>query len=293
MEDSRQSTVLFADVSGSTQLYQAAGDTTAHGAISGYLELMRKAVEGARGRVVKTIGDEVMALFPSADAAVAAAATMLGAVDALPAVGASKLGLRVGLQAGPVIQHGEDVFGDTVNLASRLVEQAIKGQIITTEETAQLLNPVYRMFTRKLYSIQVKGKADGIALCEVLWFASGERTAFDGFRPRVRTSGLLRLKYLGQETVRRRENESVTLGRESGCGLTVADHLASRRHCTIERRQDKWVLKDHSSNGTFVTVEGDAEIMLQREEMMLRRSGWISLGHPRAEGGEAVEYTCA
>src|SRR3989442_6544028 len=88
MEDSRQSTVLFADVSGSTQLYQVAGDTTAHGAISGCLELMRKAVEGARGRVVKTIGDEVMALFPSADAAVAAAATMLRAVDALPAGGA-------------------------------------------------------------------------------------------------------------------------------------------------------------------------------------------------------------
>src|SRR6266480_2242886 len=265
MEDSRQSTVLFADVSGSTQLYQVAGDTTAHGAISGCLELMRKAVEGARGRVVKTIGDEVMALFPSADAAVAAAATMLGAVDALPAVGGSKLGLRVGLQAGAVIQRGEDVFGDTVNLASRLVEQAIKGQIITTEETAQLLNPVYRMFTRKLYSIQLKGKTEGVALCEVLWFASGERTAFDGFRPRVRTSGVLRLKYLGQETVRRREGESITLGRESGCGLTVADHLASRRHCTIERRQ----------------------------EMMLRRSGWISLGHPRAEGGEAVEYSCA
>src|SRR3989442_1152641 len=214
MEDSRQSTVLFADVSGSTQLYQVAGDTTAHGAISGCVELMRKAVEAARGRVVKTIGDEVMALFPSADAAVAAAATMLGAVEALPAVGGSKLGLRVGLQAGAVIQHGEDVFGDTVNLASRLVEQANKGQIITTEETAQLLNPVYRMFTRKLYSIQVKGKAEGIALCEVLWFASGERTAFDGFRPRVRTSGVLRLKYLGQETVRRRENESVTLGRQ-------------------------------------------------------------------------------
>src|SRR2546421_10930 len=205
MEDSRQSTVLFADVSGSTQLYQVAGDTTAHGAISGCLELMRKAVEAARGRVVKTMGDEVMALFP----------------------------------------------------------------------------------------IQLKGKAEGVALCEVLWFASGERTAFDGFRPRVRTSGLLRLKYLGQETVRRRESESVTLGRESGCGLTVADHLASRRHCTIERRQDKWGLKDHSSNGTFVTVEGDAEIMLQREEMMLRRSGWIPPGHPPAEGGGAVEYACA
>ena len=291
MEDSRKNTVLFADVSGSTQLYQAAGDATAHGAITGCLDVMRKAVEAARGRVVKTVGDEVMALFSSADAAVAAATTMLGAVEALPAVGGSKLGLRVGLQAGPVIQRGEDVFGDTVNLASRLVEQAIKGQIITTEETAQLLNPAHRMFTRELYSIQVKGKAEGVALCEVLWFASGERTEF-GFRPRARPAALLRLKYLGQETVRRREKESITLGRESGCGLTVADHLASRRHCTIERRQDKWVLKDHSSNGTFVTAEGDLEIMLQREELMLRRRGWISLGHPRAEGGEAVEYFC-
>src|SRR3989441_11542108 len=197
---------------------------------------------------------------------------MLGAVDALPAVGGSKLGLRVGLQAGPVIQRGEDVFGDTVNLASRLVEQAIKGQIITTEETAQLLNPVYRMFTRKLYSIQLKGKAEGVALCEVLWFASGERTAFDGFRPRVRNAGVLRLTYLGQETVRRREGEPITLGRESGCGLTVADHLASRRHCTIERPQDKWVLKEPSSHGPLVTVEGDAENLLQRAEMILRRT---------------------
>src|SRR2546427_10397322 len=99
MEDSRQSTVLFADVSGSTQLYQVAGDTTAHGAISGCLELMRKAVEAARGRAVKTIGDEVVALFPRADAAVAAAPKMLGAVDALPVVCCGQPRLRARLPA--------------------------------------------------------------------------------------------------------------------------------------------------------------------------------------------------
>src|SRR2546422_11166182 len=113
MEDSRQSTVLFADVSGSTQLYQAAGDTTAHGAIAGCLDVMRKAVEGARGRVVKTIGDEVMALFPSADAAVAAAATMLGAGEALPAGGGSEPGRRVRLPAGAAVPHGDGGVGDT------------------------------------------------------------------------------------------------------------------------------------------------------------------------------------
>src|SRR2546425_11994961 len=98
MEDSRQNTVLFADVSGSTQLYEAAGDTTAHGAIAGCLDVMRKAVEGARGRVVKTIGDEEMALFPSADAAAAGAATMLGAVEALPAGGGRARGGGVALE---------------------------------------------------------------------------------------------------------------------------------------------------------------------------------------------------
>src|SRR2546428_3240548 len=118
MEDSRQSTVLFADVSGSTQLYQVAGDTTAHGAISGCLELMRKAVEAARGRVVKTMGDEVMALFPSADAAVAAAATMLGAVDALPAGGAGKPRPRVGPPAGPGVPAGGGGVGGTRKLPS-------------------------------------------------------------------------------------------------------------------------------------------------------------------------------
>src|SRR2546423_7189059 len=112
MEDSRQSTVLFADVSGSTQLYQVAGDTTAHGAISGCLEVMRKAVEAARGRVVKTMGDEVMALFPSADAAVAAAATMLGAVDALPAAGASQLALPPRLQPRPGVPRRADAVCD-------------------------------------------------------------------------------------------------------------------------------------------------------------------------------------
>src|SRR3989442_14174411 len=100
MEDSRQNTVLFADVSGSTQLYEAAGDTTAHGAITGCLDVMRKAVESARGRVVKAIGDEVMALFPSADGAGAAGAPMLGAVDGAPAVRASRRGVRRGRGGG-------------------------------------------------------------------------------------------------------------------------------------------------------------------------------------------------
>ena len=76
------------------------------------------------------------------------------------------------------------------------------------------------------------------------------------------------------------------------CQLVIADHKASRQHCTIERRQDKFMLRDHSTNGTFVTVDGELEVVLQREEFQLRKRGWIALGQSRGDTREVVEFFC-
>jgi class 3 adenylate cyclase len=292
METERQTTVLFADISGSTKLYETAGDAKALETIGQCIDRMGKAAESTGGRVVKTIGDEVMVLFSTPDAAASAASEMHAAIESLPPVGGNKLGVRIGFHAGPVIQRDNDVFGETVNLASRLVEQAQKGQIITSEETAAQLSPAFRSFTRKLYSIQVKGKSDEIALCEIVWRTGGDVTSYTGPQPARAAPSVLKLKYRGQEITRRRENDSLTIGREESNGLQVHDPKASRLHCTIERRQDKWVLKDHSTNGTFVTVEGDREIVLQREELILRKHGWIAFGQSRAQTEEVAEYFC-
>ena len=121
MDHARQVTVLFADVSGSTKLYESEGDKAATEAIARCVDQLRKTVESSGGRVVKTIGDEVMAVFPTPDAAAFAASNMQYAIDALPLVGATKLGVRIGFHCGPVIQSDNDIFGDTVNLAARLV----------------------------------------------------------------------------------------------------------------------------------------------------------------------------
>jgi adenylate cyclase len=290
---SRETTVLFADVAGSTKLYETVGDATAHEAIARCLEKLREAAEMSGGRLVKTIGDEVMVLFPRPDAAAMAAARMQTAMEELPAVGQTKLGLRVGFNAGPVIQRDNDVFGDTVNLASRLVDQATKGQIITSAETAAQLGPLYRGSIRQLYAIQVKGKSEDVALAEIVWKFDQNTTKFAGAAPPSQAGRtVLRLKYLGKETVRRRETESISMGRDADCGLAVLDERASRRHCTIERRSDKWILKDHSTNGTWVTAEGEAEILLKREEYMLGKHGWIAFGQARADAAEVVEYFC-
>src|SRR2546426_7340528 len=185
MEESRQTTVLFADVSGSTKLYETAGDAAALTAIGRCIEHMRKAAESTGGRVVKTIGDEIMALFPSPDAAAGAASEMHATIEQLPEVGGAKLRVRGGFHSGPVIQREDEVFGDTVNMAARLVEQAGKGQIIISHETAELFSPAVRMFTPPLYSIQGESKAGEVLLCGGMWGPGEGRPTLAGYPPQA------------------------------------------------------------------------------------------------------------
>jgi len=291
--ESRQTTVLFANVTGSTKLYEAAGDALAAEAIGRCLEKLRLSAEATGGRVVKTMGDLVMALFSNPDAAASAAARMQVAIESLPALGDIKLGVRIGFHAGRVIQGNNDIHGDTVNVAYQLHEQAKSGQVLTSDETASLLTQLLRNSTRLLYSVSVKGKAGDVALCELVWRQSPDITDLPAAMsvqctPLVR----LRLSYLGRDIARRRGGESLMIGRDAACELVVADTKASRQHCTIERRQDKFVLRDHSTNGTFVTVVDEMEVVLLREEFPLRKHGCIAFGQPRASTSDIVEYFC-
>jgi adenylate cyclase len=287
----RLGTVLFADVSGSTSLYETAGDSAALEAISTCLGAARAATEAWGGRVVKTIGDEVMSMFPGPDAAANAAADIQVRIDALPALAGKKLGVRIGFHHGPVLQRDDDVFGDTVNLAARLVSQAKKGEIILSTDTAGLLGPVFRTMVRQLHAITVKGKAEEIGLVELIWKRDADATVFAGVQNRGRMARqALRLQYRGGELPQRRDTESISIGRDPASGLVVHDEMASRQHCTIERRQEQFVLRDHSTNGTYVSFDGDVEITVRRSEVSLRRHGWISFGQPRKPGVEVVEF---
>jgi adenylate cyclase len=293
MGSGRQTTVLFAGVTGSAELFQAVGDVRAADAITRCLDAFRHAAAESGGRVVKTMGEEIMALFPTANSAADAAARMQGAIESLLEMGGAPLGARIAFHAGPVLQHDNDIFGDSVNIAARLVEQATKGQVLTTAETVALLGAGLRNSTRRLYDITVRGKEEQIALCEYLWQKSPDITDFSALSSVLKAPRAgLRLRYRGKDVIRRRREESITIGRDSTCLLVVADVKASRQHCVIERRGQKFILRDHSTNGTYVAVEGEEEIILRREEFTLRRHGWIAFGQPRAETPDVVEYFC-
>src|SRR5690349_10864168 len=282
-------TVLFADVSDSTQLYESAGDAAAAKAIAHCMQALREVTEASGGEVIKEIGDEVMTLFPDPDTAAAAATRMHLAVEALPLVGATRLALRIGFHTGPVIRRDDDLFGDSVNIASRIAGQASRGQILTSEQTVALLAPVLRGMSRTLYSVEVKGKSETVALCELVWRQSPDVTDMAGSAANV-SIGRLWLKQRGVEV--KGWDSIVRIGRDKECEVVVTGENASRRHCTIERRRDKFVLRDHSTNGTYVAIEGEAEIVLHREDYIMRGHGWIACGEPRAQTDDAIEYYC-
>ena len=283
-------TVLFADVSGSTRLYDALGDTQAKAMVDECIGIMRAVVAQYGGRVVKTIGDEVMCVLPYADTGLLAATDMQTKVTALPVVCSVKRAIRVGFHFGPVIEENNDVFGDTVNLAARMAGLAKGQQIMTTLATVQHMAPLLRASTRRIAALAVKGKGDEVEVCEVIWQASEELTMATPSTTSAARSVELSLRYAGAAIGLCRTNHTIVVGRDATCQVVVPDRMASRQHARIERRRDKFILIDQSTNGTFVEFDGEAEIVLRREEVMLRSKGRITLGHSVSGSPEETIY---
>jgi adenylate cyclase len=283
--------VLFADVSGSTKLYEALGDTQAKVLIDEALSGMKGVTERHRGRVIKTIGDELMCVFPDAERGFLAATDMQTLVNALAVMKGVKRMIRVGFHAGPVIEEKGDVFGDTVNVAARMAGIAKGMQIMTTRTTVDALPAALRASTRPIFALAVKGKADDLAVCEVLWQEGDDLTMAAGSTAaEIRFE--LELRHGAKEIVLGSEIKAAAIGRDAACDIVIADPKASRTHARIERRRDKFFLTDQSTNGTYVTFSGEPEIVLRREEVMLRRSGRITFGHSGADGtGDSVEFS--
>ncbi|HEY5862711.1 MAG TPA: adenylate/guanylate cyclase domain-containing protein [Casimicrobiaceae bacterium] len=288
----RMLAVLFADVSGSTRLYETLGNAQALVAVARCLDLVTGVSEGHGGRLIKTIGDEAMTVFPSADDCTEAAAEIQGKLAELPPAGGARLAMRVGYHYGLAIEADGDVFGDSVNVAARMVALAKGGQVITSAETAAALSPWLRSRLREIDSLTVKGKSQEMGIFELVWQESAEELTALSTRPKT-APAKIRLAHGAREFEVTDGQSTVTLGRDPGSDVVVTDKMASRMHARIERRRDKFVVVDQSSNGTYVTVEGEREILLRREELILRGKGHITFGHANAAGaGEVLRFQC-
>lgn len=275
--------VLFADVVGSTELYEALGDLKARDTISRCLDIMKGATEQNAGKVIKTIGDEVMATFPTADDALNAAREMQSAIgkgDVLAGEGVP-LAIRVGCDFGKVLPGERDVFGATVHTANRMTSQAKASQIVTTANMVDHLSPEWRTSVRQIDVAHVKGKSGEIALFEVLWQKDDVTSMLPTISwgdDRRRATSRLRVLYQGQELILADNQQQITIGRSDDNDLVVKGNLISRTHCRIEMSKDKFILVDQSTNGTFVVTRHREELFVRRDTMQLSGEGVIGLG---------------
>jgi adenylate cyclase len=277
--------VLFADISESTRLYQRLGDTAARAIVGESLALISSVLERHQGRLVKTIGDEVMCVFPSADLAVLAASEMQTAVAAAQP-GNHPVAIHIGLHHGPVLVEEDDVFGDTVNVAAYLTAVASGDQILTTEATENCLSDALKSCVRPIFHTLLKGATEETRVYQVLWRTDNIALTDVNLRSGKiipGDTGSLVLS-LGEERVRVDQwRIGVVVGRSKECDLVVADKFASRKHFTIRLVRTHFYLYDHSINGTFVSLESGEEVHVLRRELLLDGSGQICVGHSRGE----------
>lgn len=289
--------ILFADVSGSTRLFEILGDATARVKVSEILDILTGVTKEHNGTVIKTIGDEIMCTFPSADDAATAACNMHEALleDVTEGAGIDHptIAIRVGLHYGPAILEGGDVFGDAVNVAARMTAQSKGGQIITTQSTVEKLAPMLRASTRFVDRAPIKGKKEEIDIYEIIWQEEDVTRMATGLlvedaKPEAR----LKVSYNGHDVIMDKQKSSLLMGRSETCDLPINEKLASRQHVRIELRRDKFFIIDQSTNGTHVLIENTDEAFLRREEMALHGRGQISLGKSFTEGPtEIVRFT--
>ncbi len=287
--------IMFADIAGSTRLYDTLGDQVARAKIAVAIETMSKITSKKSGTVVKTIGDEVMCIFPTAENAVKAAWEMQETFEKESETNTDgyPLAVRIGVHFGPAIIEGKDVFGDAVNISARMAAQAKAKQIITTQDTLEKLPVAIRDSTRFVDRAPIKGKKEEIDIFEIIWQEEDvTRIATRRITAKKKSAEVkLSLTYNGQTLELNKARPGLMMGRSQNCDLMINEKLASRQHVRIELRRDKFFIIDQSTNGTHVLVDGASEVFLRREELSLNGNGRISLGGDFSKNpSEVVEF---
>jgi len=277
--------VMFADISDSTSLYQKLGDAAARNIVNACLKVINGVLARYEGRLVKTIGDEVMCVFPDADLAVLAASDMQAQVSSSKP-GNYPVSIHVGLHYGPVLVEENDVFGDTVNVAAYLRAAATAEQILTTDAVERCLTAALKTCVRPIFNAVLKGSEIESTVYQVLWRTDRTDLTDVNLQPSKMIPGDTGALLVTLEEERVRVDQwrtGIVIGRSKDCDLVVTDNFASRRHLSIKLVRTHFYLFDHSINGTFVTLGSGEEVHVLRRELLLDGSGEIYVGRSRVE----------
>jgi class 3 adenylate cyclase len=289
-------TVLFADLRGSTSLYETLGNAEATSVVTHCINAMSQPVMQCGGHVVKTLGDGLMAVFNESGPALQAAIVMHDVLETIVQKGSERgassglraLRLQIGVARGEVVEMGGDCFGDAVNVAARLIDHAGDNETLVTAEVLHGLSTEVQARFRSLDRLALRGRTEPVEV-HVLGRRRGGDAAVTQFGD-VSIAGEpegLRLSW--NQATRLFENRQlpVVLGRSPQASFWVDDSRVSRSHARVDWYSGSFQLTDLSYNGTYVRFNDGEIVSLRRGSCTLHGSGTVGLGASPTDPGAA------
>jgi class 3 adenylate cyclase len=288
MGTTKERAILFADLRGSTALYLKLGNTEAASVVTHSLAMLGQIIARAGGRVIKTLGDGLMAVFDDAERAVEAASSLHDSLDRIAPVAeplpvkAAAIKLKVAIAWGEMVEVDGDCFGDAVNVAARLLDLAGDNETLTTAQLLRELPTDQHERFRSIDRLHLRGRKEPVPVLrmESRRFGDTMSTMIMEAAPSDMPDGV-RLTWLGTERVFSTASMPIVMGRSPQASFCVSDSRVSRSHARIESHSGHFYLTDLSYNGTHVKFDHDEQVLtLRRGTCTLHGSGIICLGAP-------------
>ncbi|MDO9196928.1 adenylate/guanylate cyclase domain-containing protein [Rhodoferax sp.] len=290
-----QTTVVFTDLFGSTSAFESLGNARATQAVTQITTWIAKIVESHGGRVVKMLGDGVLALFGDTRSAINAVVEMQRThqkrMTQIPP--ANRMPIRIGVASGDVEIMAGDCYGDAVNVAARLSDLSGPHQIWVNAAALDGANEADGVRFRLLGPISIRGRAEPCTVYQVDW-QEDVTTDFltmqadlDPMRDGPQTDALggqIELTWLDTKKTFKSFELPIHIGRVRQAEFVVNDPRVSRTHARIDWRNGSVMLVDVSSYGCWVRFSGaGSDLLLRREECVLHGRGEIALGSSFAD----------
>lgn len=282
--------VLFADLRGSTGLFESLGNTQATHVVTTSVASLCSVVQSCGGTVIKTLGDGLMASFGDAAPAVRAAQSMHEALhqpevqagDEAAGLSGTRpdLKLQIALARGEVVETDGDCFGDAVNVAARLLDHAGDNEILVTSEVVFCLSTLAQRRFRNLDQIALRGRAEAV---HVFLMTVPRAQDFAATRLQIvqqAPSPLgIRLVSTERQLLFASGLMPVSIGRNPQASFCIDDNRVSRLHARIDLQGSTFQFSDMSYNGSFVRFGNDPEVIsLRRSRCTLHGRGVITFG---------------
>lgn len=286
----RHCTVMFADLRGSTALYLRLGNTEATTLVTQSTALLGQIVAHGGGKVVKMLGDGLMAVFDDAEQAVSTAQNLHNALERIVPVhtellsNTPSLTLKIALAWGEIVDVAGDCYGDAVNVASRVLDLTGDQETLATDSFVRALPSDQWQNFRSIDRLHLRGRAEPVPVLRLVGTDFGDtESLLDMAEAEQAPTDGIRLIHAHTERIFSSSQLPLILGRNPQANFCVGGSHVSRSHAKIDGHSGHFYLVDLSYNGTYVQFDHDEQVLsLRRSTCTLHGSGYIALGaHPQ------------